>query len=95
MSVPAMIAAAGERASLGFIDFFTANVRNPNTSAAYGVSVRGFFTWLETRGLAALGTIRTHHVSTYIEMLTSRSAWASKTPEVHKLCSWMRLWQSG
>ena len=50
MPLPAMIAAAGERASLRFIDFFTANIRNPNPLAAYGVSVRGFFTWLETRG---------------------------------------------
>jgi site-specific recombinase XerD len=72
MLVPAMIAAAGERASLRFIDFFTANIRNPNTRAAYGVSVRGFFTWLEGHGLAELGAIRTHHVSTYIEMLTRR-----------------------
>jgi site-specific recombinase XerD len=72
MPVPAMIAAAGERASLRFIDFFIANIRNPNTRAAYGVSVRGFFNWLETCGLAELGAIRTHHVSTYIEMLTRR-----------------------
>jgi len=72
MPVPAMIAAAGEHASLRFIDFFTANIRNLNTRAAYGVSVRGFFTWLEGRGLAELGAIRTHHVSTYIEMLTRR-----------------------
>jgi site-specific recombinase XerD len=68
--VPAMIAAAGERAALRFIDFFTANIRNPNTRAAYYVAVRGFFAWLEARGLAELGAIRTHHVSTYIELLT-------------------------
>jgi hypothetical protein len=42
MPVPTMIAAAGERASLRFIDFFTANIRNPNTRAAYGVAVREF-----------------------------------------------------
>ena len=42
MLVPAMVAAAGERAALRFIDFFTANIRNPNTRAAYGVAVRGF-----------------------------------------------------
>jgi hypothetical protein len=34
------------------------------------VAVRGFFTWLEARGLAELGGIRTHHVSAYIEVLT-------------------------
>jgi hypothetical protein len=33
-------------------------------------SPRGFFTWLDMRGLATLGAIRAHHVSTYIETLT-------------------------
>ena len=33
--VPAMIAAAGEKAAWRFIDFFTANIRNPNTRRAY------------------------------------------------------------
>jgi integrase/recombinase XerD len=70
LPVPAMIAAAGERASLRFIDFFTAHMRNPNTRGAYGVAVRGFFDWLATQGLVELREIRTHHISTYIEMLT-------------------------
>ena len=70
LPVPAMIAGAGERASLRFIDFFTAHIRNPNTRAAYGVAVRGFFTWLETQALTELAEIRTHHVSTYTEILT-------------------------
>jgi site-specific recombinase XerD len=68
--VPAMVADLGERAALRFIDFFTANIRNPNTRAAYAVAVRGFFRWLEARGVRDLGTIRTHHVSAYVELLT-------------------------
>src|SRR5215472_4213635 len=72
LPVPAMIAGAGERAKLRFIDFFTAHIRNPNTRAAYGVAVREFFTWLELGGLTELSDIRTHHVSTYIEILTRR-----------------------
>jgi site-specific recombinase XerD len=70
LPVPAMITAAGERASLRFIDFFTAHIRNPNTRATYGVAVRAFFDWLQMNGVAELGAIRTHHVSTYIELLT-------------------------
>jgi integrase/recombinase XerD len=70
MPVPAMVAAAGERAARRFIDFFTANIRNPNTRAAYSVAVRGFFAWLDRHGIGELGAIRTHHVSTYIETLT-------------------------
>lgn len=70
MLVPAMVAAAGERAALRFIDFFTANIRNPNTRAAYAVAVRGFFAWLDQRDIRELGAIRTHHVSAYVETLT-------------------------
>jgi hypothetical protein len=70
MLVPAMVAAAGERAARRFIDFFTANIRNPITRAAYAVAVRSFFAWLDQHGIRELGAIRTHHVSTYIETLT-------------------------
>jgi site-specific recombinase XerD len=70
MVVPAMVADLGEYAALRFIDFFTANIRNPNTRAAYAVAVRGFFRWLEARGIHQLGAVRTHHVSAYVEMLT-------------------------
>jgi hypothetical protein len=35
-------------ASLRFRDFFTANIRNPNTRAAHAVAVRAFFGWLKT-----------------------------------------------
>jgi hypothetical protein len=70
LPVPAMIAAAGEHATLRFIDFFTAHTRNPNTRVAYGATVRAFFDWLAMKGVNELGAIRTHHVSTYIELLT-------------------------
>ena len=40
--VPAFIAAGGERAGFAFIDFFTAQIRNRNTRAAYAVAVRAF-----------------------------------------------------
>ena len=38
--VPAMIAELGENATLRFIDFFTAHIRNPNTRAARNGSTR-------------------------------------------------------
>ena len=56
MLVPAMVADLGEAAALRFIDFFTANIRNPNTRAAYAVAVR------------ELGAVRMHHVSAYVEV---------------------------
>ena len=58
-----MVADLGEAAALRFIDFFTTNIRNPNTRAAFAVAMRGFFRWLEKRGVHGLGAVRTHHVS--------------------------------
>ena len=70
--VPKLIANAGENASLRFLDFFTANIRNPNTRAAYAVAVRAFFSWLDAKRVAPLAAVRTHHVSAYVEMLGRR-----------------------
>ena len=66
--VPAFIAAGGERAGYAFIDFFTAQIRNRNTRAAYAVAVRSFCAWCDAKGLT-LETLRTHHVAAYVEFL--------------------------
>src|ERR1700719_3312399 len=72
MLVPKLIADAGENAGLRFLDFFTANIRNPNTRAAYAVAVRAFFAWLDAKHVAPLAAVRTHHVSAYVEVLGRR-----------------------
>lgn len=64
--VPTLIAAAGEQTAWRYIDFFTANIRNPNTRRAYVRACSTFFAWCEARGLN-LGTIRPYDVSLYIE----------------------------
>jgi hypothetical protein len=37
--LPAAIGHAGERAAWRFVEFFAANIRNPNTRAAYAEAV--------------------------------------------------------
>src|SRR6266567_2279502 len=69
--MPAFIAAGGEKAGFAFIDFFTAQIRNRNTRAAYAVAVRAFFDWCEAKRLT-LATLRTHHVAAYVEWLGKR-----------------------
>jgi len=64
--VPALIAAAGELAAWRYIDFFTANIRNPNTRRAYARACGQFLGWCETGG-RMLGAIRPIDVATYIE----------------------------
>jgi site-specific recombinase XerD len=48
--VPAIISAAGGRASFRFVEFFTANIRNQNTRVSYGRALREFCNWCEERG---------------------------------------------
>jgi site-specific recombinase XerD len=43
--LPVQITAAGEQAVSRFIEFFTANIRNPNTREAYLRAVADFFSW--------------------------------------------------
>jgi site-specific recombinase XerD len=64
--IPTLIADAGEHAAWRYVDFFAANIRNPNTRRAYARACESFFTWCDERGLA-LPTIRPFDVSTYIE----------------------------
>jgi site-specific recombinase XerD len=64
--VPALIAAAGAAAGWRYVEFFTANIRNPNTRRAYARACARFFAWCDDRGLM-LPTIRPHDVATYIE----------------------------
>ena len=61
-----LIAAAGDQAAWRYIDFFTANIRNPNTRRAYARACGTFFAWCDERGLS-LGTIRPYDVSLYME----------------------------
>jgi site-specific recombinase XerD len=64
--IPRLIAEAGEAAAWRTIDFFTSNIRNPNTRRAYARACGTFLDWCETRG-RTLGTIRPYDVSLHIE----------------------------
>src|ERR1700730_13593140 len=73
--VPAAIAAAGAPARQRFVEFFTANIRNRNTRAAYARAVGDFFAWCEQAGLSTLESVQPVHVAAYIEQLCqTRSA---------------------
>jgi site-specific recombinase XerD len=78
-SLPPLVAMAGERASYRFLEFFTANIRNPNTRRAYARAAVEFFAWLEVRGVTQLAGIESVHVAAYIEQLSkARSAPTAK-----------------
>jgi site-specific recombinase XerD len=89
---PALIAAAGERASYRFLEFFTAQIRNPHTRRAYARAATEFFDWLEARGVTQLTAIESVHVAAYIEQLSqARSAPTAKLrlAALRRLFDWM------
>jgi integrase/recombinase XerC len=68
LSVPSLIAASGDRASLRFLEFFAANIRNPHTRRAYGRAVAEFLAWCSDHGAASLAAVQPLHVATWIEV---------------------------
>lgn len=50
VTVPAVIAGAGERASYRFLEFFTAHIRNKNTRLAYARALGPFLAWCDEHG---------------------------------------------
>ena len=66
-----MIATLGDQASWRYVEFFAANIRNPNTRRAYARACSRFFGWCEDRGLT-LTTIRPFDVGEWIEQLQEK-----------------------
>jgi site-specific recombinase XerD len=72
--VPALIAASGERASLRFLEFFAANIRNPHTRRAYSRAVGEFMTWCDDNHVTSITAVQPLHVSAWIEQQTREHA---------------------
>lgn len=66
--VPSLVAAAGERATRRFIEFFTANIRNANTRRAYAAAAARFSHWCDERRLD-LGQVDPVVIAAYVEVL--------------------------
>lgn len=71
--LPALIAEAGEGAARRFFEFFTANIENDNTRAAYAQAVAQFLRWAEARRLT-LSSIEPIAVAAYVKDLKTRLA---------------------
>jgi site-specific recombinase XerD len=69
-TVPLLIAGAGQGARTRFREFFTVNIRNKNTQAAYARAAAVFLRWCEGQGISALGRVQPVHVAAYIEQLS-------------------------
>ena len=81
--VPAVTAAAGEKASRRFLEFFTAEIRNRNTRLAYARAVSPFLDWCEARG-RELHEIDPVMVAAYVEQLAVTPPWSETTAQEQK-----------
>jgi site-specific recombinase XerD len=65
-SVPAIVAAAGDKAARRFLEFFAATIRNKNTRMAYYRAAARFFAWCDHHKIADIEPL---HVAAYVEGL--------------------------
>ena len=73
-AVPALVAAAGERASMRFLEFFAANIRNPHTRRAYYRAAEEFLAWCASVGVPSIAAVQPVHVAAWIEAATRELA---------------------
>ena len=71
--MPALFAPT-KPAAKRFLEFFAANIRNPNTRRAYLRAVRDFADWCSANEFHELIDIEPVHVAAYIELLGKRLA---------------------
>jgi hypothetical protein len=70
--LPALIAAAGDRAGVRFLEFFAANIRNPNTRRAYSRAVGDFLAWCEDAGVPSIAAVQP------LGFVTGTAAWVER-----------------
>jgi site-specific recombinase XerC len=68
--VPELVASAGERAGVRFLEFFASNIRNPNTRRAYAHAVGEFLAWCAQAGVGSITAVQPLHVGAWIELQT-------------------------
>ncbi len=89
-SCPALVAAAGERAEIRFLEFFTANIRNRNTRRAYAQAVREFLPFCEKRRVCSIADVQPIDVASYIEWLGHREVDPLSAPTIKQRLSAIR-----
>ena len=73
-TVPTLINAAGARASMRYLEFFAANIRNPHTRRAYTRAAEEFLAWCASAGVPSIADVQPVHVATWIEAGTRELA---------------------
>lgn len=96
-AVPIVHEIIGQPALPRFVEFFTANIRNPNTRAAYVRASNDFLNWCSERGVATLLQIQPVHVAAWVEQLGQTHSVATvklRLAAIRHLFDWMVVGQA-
>ena len=74
VALPVLVASAGERAGIRFLEFFASTIRNPHTRRAYGRAVADFLAWCADQGVASIVDVQPLHVAAWVELQTREHA---------------------
>jgi len=66
--LPALVAAADDRAQIRFLEFFAAAIRNPHTRRAYARAVVDFLGWCKAHGVPSIVAVQPLHVAAWVEL---------------------------
>ena len=66
--LPGLVTATGDRAGVRFLEFFAAQIRNPNTRRAYARAAAEFLAWCQGAGVISLPQVQPMHVAAWIEL---------------------------
>ena len=61
-TIPVLVAAAGDRARIRFLEFFAASIRNPHTRRAYARAAAEFLAWCADAGAPSIAAVQPVHV---------------------------------
>jgi site-specific recombinase XerD len=87
-----VLVTAAERASMRFLEFFAAKIRNPHTRRAYLRAAEEFLGWCASFGVRSIADVQPVHVAIWIEAGTRELAAPSvkqRLAAIRHLCDWL------
>lgn len=94
--VPALIGDHSDAGVKRYLEFFVAQIRNPNTREAYGRAAWRLFSWLSENGIDQLSDIEPIHIAAWVEVRLKEVSVPSVKQElagVRQLFKWLVVGQ--
>lgn len=87
LPLPALVAAAGDKAGFRLLEFFAAQIRNPNTRRAYARAAGDFFVWCGARESPTRSRFTSRHGSKRRRKPVRRPRASSSASPRYVICS--------